>query len=174
MSAPFLIIALVIALSAVGAVALPRAIHCGLCAALSFLATGVMFLYLNALFIGLVQLVVYVGAVAVLILFTILLTRPQPEPGEPPPVLRPSFAAGALAALAATVLMVGAAMFFRPDPAALATAAAKPVLSVEAIGVQLVTDQVVALLLVGLLLSAALIGAVILAAPESDPHATNR
>jgi NADH:ubiquinone oxidoreductase subunit 6 (subunit J) len=49
-----------------------------------------------------------------------------------------------------------------------AAAAAKPVLSIESIGVSLATDQVVALLLVGLLLSAALIGAVILAAPEPE------
>ena len=170
MSIPFLIIAAVIALSAVGAVALPRPVHCGLCAALSFLATGVMFLYLDAEFLGLVQLIVYVGAVAVLILFTILLTRPLPEPGEPPPVLRPTFAGGALAALSAIALMVVAAVLYRPPAAAPGPAA----LSVEEIGVELVTGQVVALLVTGLLLSAALIGAVILAAPEIDNPARER
>jgi NADH:ubiquinone oxidoreductase subunit 6 (subunit J) len=165
MSASFLIIAVLILASALAAVLLPRPIHCGLCAAFSFLATGALFLYLDAAFIGLIQLIVYVGAVAVLILFTILLTRPQPEPGEPPPMLRPSFAGGALAALAAVSLMIVAAVFFKP--AAAPETAATPVLALEKIGVALVTDQVIALLLVGLLLSAALIGAVILAAPET-------
>lgn len=164
MSAPFLIIAVLILASALAAVLLPRPIHCGLCAAFSFLATGALFLYLDAAFIGLIQLIVYVGAVAVLILFTILLTRPLPDPGDPPPLLRPTFAGGALAALAATSLMVLAAVFFKPPPAE--AAAATPALSLHAIGVSLVTDQVIALLLVGLLLSATLIGAIILAAPE--------
>jgi NADH-quinone oxidoreductase subunit J len=169
MSAPFLIIALLMLAGAAGAVALPRPIHCGLCAAFSFLATGAMFLYLDAAFIGLVQLIVYVGAVAVLILFTILLTRPLPEPGEAPPLKRPSFPGGALAALAAAALMTVAVVFFKPPQPAVA---AGPVLSIEAIGVALVTDQVVALLLTGVLLSAALIGAIILAAPpvpEDEP-----
>ena len=165
MSVPFIIIALLILASAVAAVVLPRPIHCGLCAALSFLATGALFLYLDAAFIGLIQLIVYVGAVAVLILFTILLTRPMPEPGEPPPLLRPSFASGALAALAAMSLMVVAAVFFKPAPVVAPTST--PVISLQKIGVSLVTDQVVAFLLVGLLLSAALIGAIILAAPAT-------
>jgi NADH-quinone oxidoreductase subunit J len=165
MSAPFLIIAVLILVSALAAVLLPRPIHCGLCAAFSFLATGALFLYLDAAFIGLIQLIVYVGAVAVLILFTILLTRPQPEPGEPPPVLRKSFAGGALAALAAVSLMIVATAFFKPVAAP--EAAATPVLPIEKIGVSLVTDQVVALILVGLLLSSALIGAIILAAPAT-------
>jgi NADH:ubiquinone oxidoreductase subunit 6 (subunit J) len=39
------------------------------------------YLYLNAEFLGLVQLMVYVGAVAVLILFTVLLTRPRDRSG---------------------------------------------------------------------------------------------
>lgn len=164
MPVPFVIIAAVIALSALAAVLLPKPIHCGLCAALSFLGTGALFLYLDAAFIGLVQLIVYVGAVAVLILFTILLTNPQADPGEPPPVFRQNFAGGALAALAAVSLMVVAVLFFKAP----AAAEAEPTLAIQAIGVSLATGQVVALLLVGLLLSAALIGAVILAAPETE------
>ena len=165
MSASFLIIAFLILASALAAVLLPRPIHCGLCAAFSFLATGALFLYLDAAFIGLIQLIVYVGAVAVLILFTILLTRPLPEPGEPPPLLRPSFTGGALAALAAVSLMVVSAIAFKPAPAP--GAEATPSISLEKLGISLVTDQVVALLLVGLLLSATLIGAIILAAPAT-------
>lgn len=162
MDLPFLLIALVIVVTAAGAVALPKDIHCGLCAALSFFAIGVLYLHLGALFLGWMQLMVYVGAIAVLLLFTILLTRPMPEAGEPPPLHRRSFWHGALVAMAVTAaLVVCVNAFTAPNAPAEA-----PVLTIESIGLQLMSRQVLALEVTGLLLTAALIGAVVLAAPE--------
>lgn len=164
MDIPFLIIGLITAASAAGAVSLRKPIHCGLCAALAFLATGALYLYLNAEYLGLVQLLVYVGAVAVLILFTILLTRPAPRWDVPPPLRRASFWQGAFIALTATGLLAAAIVAYQPAAPPLP---AEP-LSIHALGVELTSHYMHPLLLVGLLLTAALIGAVLLAAAEED------
>lgn len=163
MDLPFILIASVIVATAAGAVALEKDIHCGLCAALSFFAIGVLYLYLGAVFLGWMQLMVYVGAIAVLILFTILLTRPIPEAGEPPPLRRRTFWTGAMVAAAVLgMIAVCVRAFTAPDAPAEA-----PVLTIETIGLELMSRQVLALEVTGLLLTAALIGAVVLAAPES-------
>lgn len=164
MEPSFLIIAGIIAISGMAAIMLPQQIHCGLCAALCFLGTGALYLYLDAEFIGLIQLMVYVGAVAVLILFTILLTRPMPEPGDEPPVKRVSFWSGALAGIAVAIVL-GSLFLMMPAPEPLKEV---PLLKIEALGVALTTTQVVPLMVVALLLTSALIGAVIIASPEQE------
>jgi NADH-quinone oxidoreductase subunit J len=162
MDLPFIIISFVILLTAAGAVGLHKDIHCGLCAALSFLAMGVLYLKLDAIFLGWVQLMVYVGAIAVLVLFTVLLTRPQPEAGEPPPVKRFNFWQGsAVAGAVAASLAVCITAYQQPgQPAEHAQ------VSIEALGFALMERHIVAMEVVGLLLTAALVGAVVLAAPE--------
>lgn len=43
--------------------------------AIAFIGVGVTFLFLNAEYIGLIQVLVYVGAINVLILFGVMLTK---------------------------------------------------------------------------------------------------
>jgi F420H2 dehydrogenase subunit J len=43
--------------------------------ALAFIGVGVTFIFLNAEYIGLIQILVYVGAINVLILFGVMLTK---------------------------------------------------------------------------------------------------
>ncbi len=50
-------------------------VHCALALAVAFAGIGALYLSLGAQFLGLAQLLVYVGAIAVLIVFVILLTR---------------------------------------------------------------------------------------------------
>ena len=50
-------------------------VHCALALAVAFAGIGTLYLSLGAQFLGLAQLLVYVGAIAVLIVFVILLTR---------------------------------------------------------------------------------------------------
>ncbi len=50
-------------------------VHCALALAVAFAGIGTIYLNLGAQFLGLAQLLVYVGAIAVLIVFVILLTR---------------------------------------------------------------------------------------------------
>src|SRR6187431_2034219 len=58
-------------------------IHAALSFALAFFGVAAFFFLLGAEFVGLVQVFVYVGAVAVLVVFTILLTRRDADPHPP-------------------------------------------------------------------------------------------
>ena len=60
---------------AVAAMTLRNLVHCVLSLAVSFLGVAMLFLRLGAEFVGFAQILVYVGAVAILIVFAILLTR---------------------------------------------------------------------------------------------------
>ena len=75
MNAPFLIFAAVTLAGACAAMMLRSLVHCALALAIAFAGIGILYLSLGAQFLGLAQLLVYVGAVAVLIVFVILLTR---------------------------------------------------------------------------------------------------
>src|SRR5256886_17689902 len=74
-SVAFLLIAIVTLAGALAAAILPRLIHAALSLVVAFVGVAAAFFLLGAEFVGLVQIFVYVGAVAVLIVFTILLTR---------------------------------------------------------------------------------------------------
>src|ERR1700761_3473527 len=75
MSAAFLILAIVTMVAACAAMTLRSLVHCALALAVAFAGIGTLYLSLGAQFLGLAQLLVYVGAIAVLIVFVILLTR---------------------------------------------------------------------------------------------------
>ena len=75
MSAGFLVLAGITLVSAAGAMVLRTVVHSALALALAFAGIGLLFLNLNAQFLGLAQLLMYVGAIAVLIVFVIMLTR---------------------------------------------------------------------------------------------------
>src|SRR5690348_18092351 len=74
-SIAFVIIAIITLSGALAAATLPRLIHAALCLVIVFVGVAAYFFLLGAEFVGLVQIFVYIGAVAVLIVFTILLTR---------------------------------------------------------------------------------------------------
>src|SRR5438094_2210516 len=74
-SVAFLVIAIITLSGALAAATLRKLIHAALCLVIAFVGVAAYFFLLGAEFVGLVQVFVYVGAVAVLILFTILLTR---------------------------------------------------------------------------------------------------
>jgi NADH-quinone oxidoreductase subunit J len=165
MDLAFLITALVILLGAGGAMALRNLVHCALSAALAFGGLAAAFLQLRAEFVGFAQLLVYVGAVAILIVITLLLTR-NFEVRPDTPVFRPWTLGVALAVLVAGAVVsaiVGSGVAARP-PAPVPV----PAPTVKAIGDLLMTRYVVALEVMGLLLTAALIGAVILALREDE------
>src|SRR5207249_6411524 len=74
-SVAFLVIAIITLSGALAAAALPKLIHAALSLVIVFVGVAAYFFLLGAEFVGLVQIFVYIGAVAVLIVFTILLTR---------------------------------------------------------------------------------------------------
>src|SRR5437867_1036255 len=75
MSLSFAIIAVVTIAAAVAAMSLRHLVHCALALTVAFAGLAAAYLQLDAQFVGLTQILVYVGAVAILIVFAILLTR---------------------------------------------------------------------------------------------------
>src|SRR5881398_1085368 len=78
-SVAFLVIAIITLSGALAAATLRKLIHAALCLVIAFVGMAAYFFLLGAEFVGLVQIFIYVGAVAVLIVFTILLTRRDPD-----------------------------------------------------------------------------------------------
>src|SRR3954465_11130522 len=75
----FIVISIFTLSGALAAACLRKLIHAALCLVLAFIGLAAFYFLLGAEFVGLVQVFVYVGAVAVLIVFTILLTRREDE-----------------------------------------------------------------------------------------------
>jgi len=144
------------------AVSLRNLVHCALCLTLTFAGLAAIFLQLGAQFVGLVQVLVYVGAVAILIVFAILLTRNVDVAGGT--VLSPSWLVGLGVALLVFGCLAGAILRTSTLDHALKE---RSDLTVERIGSQLMTDYILPLEVIGLLLTAALVGAVLLAMPET-------
>jgi NADH-quinone oxidoreductase subunit J len=156
-SAAFVIIAIVTLAGALAAATLPKLIHAALCLVVMFIGVAAFFFLLGAEFVGLVQVFVYIGAVAVLIVFTILLTRRDPEKD------RGFNWIGVVIAIAVFGGLVWA-ILSAPNFSTAATQI-EP-LTVKRIGETLMTDYVWPLQCIGLLLTAALIGALILVMEE--------
>jgi NADH-quinone oxidoreductase subunit J len=158
--------ALVLLLSAGAAVVMRNLIHAALCLTLSFIALGIVFIALGAEFVGLVQLLVYVGAVAMVIVFAILLTRPDELTKSRTPFSGFGPAGGATAGFVALAVLLA---FIFSSPLAKKPLPATAAAPVEAIGQALMGDYVVALIAIGVLLTAALVGAAVLALEDKKP-----
>lgn len=156
-SAAFVVLAILTLAAALAAAALPKLIHAALCFAAAFVGVAAFYFLLGAEFVGLAQVFVYVGAVAVLIVFTILLTRRDPEKE------RGFHWSGVLVALAVFAGLLWAIM---KTPGLSIAAQPIGVLTVRQIGAALMTDYVWPLQCVGLVLTAALIGALVLVMEE--------
>lgn len=156
-SAAFIVISILTLSAALAAATLPKLMHAALSFVLAFVGVAAFFFLLGAEFVGLVQVFVYIGAVAVLIVFTILLTRRDLEKD------RGFNWSGVVVAVAVLAGLLWA-IFNTP----MLSSAAPPIdaLTVKQIGQALMTDYVWPLQCIGLVLTAALIGALILVMEE--------
>ncbi len=162
MDVSFAIIAAMTLVSGVAAICLRQLVHCALFLALSFAGLAMLYLHLDAEFVGLAQILVYIGAVAILILFAILLTRSGTQLSLS--TFSSSWAVGLAIALAVFGVLAGAIM---SSSATAHEVAIQPELSVDQIGRQLMGPYIVPLEVVALLLTVALIGAAVVALQES-------
>ncbi len=153
----FIFIAVFTLSGALAAACLRKLIHAALCLVLAFLGLALFYFFLGAEFVGLAQVFVYVGAVAVLIVFTILLTRREEEDTG-------GFNWGG--ALVALAVFGGLLWTIYRTPSTAIAAPAIEALTVKRIGELLMTNYVWPLQCVGLLLTAALIGALVLVMEE--------
>ncbi|HET7104624.1 MAG TPA: NADH-quinone oxidoreductase subunit J [Terracidiphilus sp.] len=165
MSPVFVVVAALTVAGGLAAVLLKNLVHCALALTVAFAGLALLFLQLDAEFAGFAQILVYIGAVAILVVFAILLTRgPEAEAGEGGLVSR-SWPAG-LAVAAAVFAVLGWAVIEAAQ--GLPAVAAAPTVTVEEIGHALMNRYVLPLEIVALLLTAALIGAVIVAMHEKE------
>jgi NADH-quinone oxidoreductase subunit J len=156
-SVAFIVIAILTLAAALAAATLQKLMHAALSFAVTFVGIAAFFFLLGAEFVGLVQVFVYIGAVAVLIVFTILLTRRDVEEE------RDFNWSGVVVAIAVFGGLISA--IFETQSVSV-SAPAIPALTVKHIGEVLMTNYVWPLQCVGLLLTAALIGALILVLEE--------
>lgn len=79
----FYLLSLVAIIGAIGVVALPNVVHAALALILSLLATAGFYILLSSEFLALVQVLVYGGGIATIIIFGLMLTRGRelPEAG---------------------------------------------------------------------------------------------
>jgi NADH-quinone oxidoreductase subunit J len=133
-------------------------VHCALALVVTFIGLAAAYLQLNAQFVGFAQILVYVGAVAILIVFAILLTRSGETPQQS------IVSSGWLSGIVVTVAVLGVLVWAINHSTIMKSGIPPPTeITVKQIGDALMTKYVLPLEVIGLLLTAALIGAVIIA-----------
>ena len=159
----FVILAAVTIIGSIMALQAKELIYGAISLAISFIGIAGFFVFLDAPYLAMLQIAVYVGAVVVLILFTIMLVRREesdemvdrPESGEGSVGL---WLAGLLSVgIAGVAALAGPNLPNAPQPANLPVSELGPVLAVE---------YPIPLIILALLLSAALLGALVLAKVE--------
>ncbi len=162
MSFVFWLLAAITVVGGLAAVLLKNLVHCALALTVVFAGLALLFLQLDAQFAGFAQILVYVGAVAILVVFAILLTRSSETPKDGG-VFSRTWGAG-LAISAAVFAVLGWVVL--QSEAGLPREINVPNVTVLQIGNALMGRYVLPLEIVALLLTAALIGAVIVAMHE--------
>lgn len=152
----FMLIAAITVLGAVAAAMLRNVIHCALSLTITFGGLALMYLQLDAQFAGFSQILVYIGAVAILVVFATLLTR---EAGT---ALKQAYSSNWLAGvvIAAAVFALLAWAVLRGVPA---SSPATPAVTMQTIGNALMGQYVLPLEITAIVLTVALIGAVVVA-----------
>ena len=163
MTVTFLILAAITVAGTAAAMGLRNAIHCVLALTVGFAGVAALYLELGAQFVGFTQIMVYVGAVAILAVFAIMMTH---KPGlVETTVFSKHWLAGAVVAAAVFSVLSWAirssGIFAQPLPQ-------QPDLTVQQIGDALMHRFVLPLEIMGLLLTAALIGAVVIAMDRKE------
>jgi NADH-quinone oxidoreductase subunit J len=165
MSLVFYILAALTVAGGLAAVLLKNTVHCALALTVAFAGLALLFLELDAQFVGFAQILVYIGAVAILVVFAILLTKGSETPKDG--VFSHTWLAG-LAVAAAVFAVLGWAVL--QTAPMLPKSAPTPTVTVQQIGQALVGRYVLPLEIVAVLLTAAMIGAVIVAMHEKVGH----
>ena len=164
MSLPLILIALVTLGAAAVAMTLRNLIHSSLLLIATWAGVAAFYFWAGAEFVAFAQVIVYVGAVSMVVLFAVLLTRRSRADLSVAPDSLSRAASAFIAGGAVLGVLFGAVLStgleVAPAPA--------PTLSVLEIGHLLMGPHVAALLIVGALLTVALLGGIVLAATDRD------
>src|SRR6266404_6787008 len=155
--AAFIVIAIFTLAAALAAATLRKLMHAALSFAVALVGVAAFFFLLGAEFVGLALVFIYIGAVAVLVVFTILLTRRDSKEHHGLNWSGVLIALAVFTGLTWAVLKTQSLSIVPPHIRAL---------TVKQIGQTLMTGYVWPLQCVGLLLTAALIGALVLVMEE--------
>ena len=156
----FFVLAALLVTSSLMVVFLRRVVHCAMALVTALLIIAIFFITLHAPMVGILQVMVYAGAIMVLFLFVIMFLNPV--------VLeRPSRAWWSLSTLLALLLgALLAPLFFNSEPAGDSVASLEPFGSPEALAKSLFNDFVLPFEIASVLLLVAIVGAVVLAKRE--------
>lgn len=159
----FFVFALLAIGGAIFAISFNRVIHIVVSLAVTFLSLAGLYVILNAEFVAFVQVLIYAGAISILMIFGIMMTKHQSEETE---LKRPLHSwllgIGTLAFFGILFYAIQNSKFPAPeafDPGANNT---------EAIGKALFGAHVIPFELMSVLLTVAFIGAIVLAKKEDD------
>ncbi len=164
----FYVVATIGVLTALGVVAARNPVHSGIFLVLCFVNIAAVFVMLGAEFLAVIQIIVYTGAVLVLLLFVLMLVDPADLPNfhTSAPLQRYlSFMLGVI-----LLLEVGAAILTRTAYPGSGEATPEAVAAiggnVQALGQVIYTKYLLAFEMTSLVLTVGVIGAVVLALPE--------
>ncbi len=146
-------------LGGLGVVASRRVIHCALFLLLSLVSVAGLYLLLSADFLALVQVLIYGGAVTIVLLFALMLTRVTDLPTR---LDNPQKPLALVAALALFLILVATVAFTPWGPQA------PERVELVALGRSLFSQWAVPFEIVSLVLLVALIGALVIARPGED------
>jgi len=161
LSVAFYVISAVTVAGGLAAVLLKNTIQCALALTIALAGMALLFLALDAQFAGFAQILIYIGAVVILVVFAIMLTRESETPTGA--VHSKAWLAGLLVTAAVFAFLAWAVLASVPG---LPNEKSAPSVSVQDIGNALMTRYVLPLEIIAVLLTAATIGAVIVAMHE--------
>ena len=162
MTVTFILLALVTLAPAAIAMTLRNLIHSALLLIASWAGIASFYFWAGAEFVAFAQVLIYVGAVSMVVLFAVLLTRRSRADLNVAPDSLGRAVAGLLVGGATLGVLLGAVISTPRHRAGMPAAN----VTVHQLGTQLMRVHTVALLVVGLILTVALLGAVVLAATE--------
>jgi NADH-quinone oxidoreductase subunit J len=155
----FYFVAAAVVLGALGVVVARNVIHSALFLILALMAVAGIFILLAAEFLAIVQVLIYGGAVTILILFAMMLTRVRDDPEALDGPQRPFAALAALAFMVTSIIAITNTKFPGESEEI-------HVITFEEIGDALFTTWAAPFEIASLVLIVALIGAIILARGE--------
>ena len=156
----FIILGLITVAGALGVVLGRNVVHCALFLVLSLVGVAALFVLLFAGFLALVQVLIYGGAVTILLLFALMMTRVRGGPATLDNPQKP-------VALVAGLVFLGVLLYTLLQGQWLPNAPLAPV-SLEKLGESLFTQWAVPFEVASLVLLVALMGAIVIARREEQ------
>lgn len=161
----FYVFAALVIVAALAVVLARNIVHCAMYLAVTFIAVAGIYVMLESDFLAMVQILIYVGAVTVLILFAIMLSRKYTGADFQ---ARNRQSIPAMLVIIIFLVVIGRVIACTWGGFKAGQTSAWGVSNVKAIGVSLLRDYVLPFEVASVLLLVALVGAIIIARKDND------